>query len=358
MKHTRAVAVVVLLSLNAAAFGEVKWGFIDTGGRMVIAPQFENARPFSEGRAAVQIDGYWNYIDRIGKRVTPAAYPKVGDFSCGRAWVKSGPTMRCIDSAGRRVFDLTCDEYECGDFSESLAAVDFDGSWGFVDCAGKLVIGAEFSDAGRFSEGLAPVRARDSLSGKYAWGYIGRDGRFVLPPVYKSAGEFACGRALVRTDGGQFHIDRRGNRCGNCASDSVWFAGGFSDGRAFFGTTGELYGPKGYIDTTGRVAIPARYDLCGTFSEGLATAYYSGKKAWGYIDRSGREVIAPQFAMALGFCEGRAYVVMDVPGPSGGTLSRRGFIDRTGKLVVQPIYYEAGHFSEGLAPVAVEVKDE
>jgi hypothetical protein len=32
-----------------------KWGYIDTGGRMVINPQFDYARPFNEGLAAVLV---------------------------------------------------------------------------------------------------------------------------------------------------------------------------------------------------------------------------------------------------------------------------------------------------------------
>jgi hypothetical protein len=45
-----------------------KWGYIDTQGRFMVNPQFDDARPFSEGMAAVLIRDRqierWGYISR------------------------------------------------------------------------------------------------------------------------------------------------------------------------------------------------------------------------------------------------------------------------------------------------------
>jgi len=46
-----------------------KWGYIDNTGRIVIKPQFDEARDFSEGLARVTIDGKFGYIDKTGKYV-------------------------------------------------------------------------------------------------------------------------------------------------------------------------------------------------------------------------------------------------------------------------------------------------
>jgi hypothetical protein len=62
-------------------------GFIDTDGRVVIEPQFERAQGFSEGRAAVRIDGKWGYTDVAGKLVVPARYTQAEPFSEGLAAV-------------------------------------------------------------------------------------------------------------------------------------------------------------------------------------------------------------------------------------------------------------------------------
>lgn len=46
-----------------------KWGYIDTTGKFVINPQFDEARLFQEGLAAVEIGGKWGEIDKTGKIV-------------------------------------------------------------------------------------------------------------------------------------------------------------------------------------------------------------------------------------------------------------------------------------------------
>uniref|UniRef100_B8HNA7 KWG Leptospira repeat protein n=1 Tax=Cyanothece sp. (strain PCC 7425 / ATCC 29141) TaxID=395961 RepID=B8HNA7_CYAP4 len=39
-----------------------KHGFVDRSGKVIIQPQFEDARPFTEDLAAVKIDGQWGFI--------------------------------------------------------------------------------------------------------------------------------------------------------------------------------------------------------------------------------------------------------------------------------------------------------
>lgn len=40
------------------------FGYVDLSGSWVLAPQFEDAKPFSDGKAAVCLDGKWGYIRR------------------------------------------------------------------------------------------------------------------------------------------------------------------------------------------------------------------------------------------------------------------------------------------------------
>src|ERR1700761_2885479 len=55
----------------------------------------------------------------------------------------------------------------------------------------------------------------------------------------------------------------------------------------------EVNGKWGFINTSGRLVIPADFDFAWGFSEGLASAWKDGKA--GYIDESGKFVIPPQF---------------------------------------------------------------
>ena len=74
-----------------------KWGFIDGDGTVVIQPKFRSARHFSEGLALVQNDsGLWGYISRSGDWEIPPPstnFPRYSTpFSRGLALIITGET--------------------------------------------------------------------------------------------------------------------------------------------------------------------------------------------------------------------------------------------------------------------------
>ena len=145
----------------------------------------------------------------------------------------------------------------------------------------------------------------------------------------------------------------------------------------------------GYIDETGQVSIPAKFDAAQDFSEGLAAvAFNVGKKPkhafqrprqWGFIDKVGKMVVRPQFQRAKSFSGGLAAVqnlrnkwgyidqsgqiVVPFQFESAASFfeskaavqsgEKFGFIDRTGAKIVPAQFPDAGNFSEGLARVGV-----
>lgn len=126
----------------------------------------------------------------------------------------------------------------------------------------------------------------------------------------------------------------------------------FSDGMALIsveaneplgGTNGHgTYRRKyGYINTTGEVVVEPRYWEAEDFSEGLAAVLMGDR--WGYIDREGRTVLGPKWIAAESFSEGLAAVYEDG--------DRRGYIDKTGAMVLEVPYQGLGPFSEGMASV-------
>jgi len=123
----------------------------------------------------------------------------------------------------------------------------------------------------------------------------------------------------------------------------------------------------GYIDQTGRLVIPMKYNFCEGFSEGLALVRKGGKAhtfedgfgerkdiRYGFIDKNGREVIKIGLAYASSFHEGLAAVGCFSRERLPGTeRSLYGYIDRTGKIVIDPKFSAAKDFSEELAPVSI-----
>jgi hypothetical protein len=56
-----------------------RWGFIDTGGDMVIPAVFEDSRPFCGGVAAVKQDGLWGFVNSDGEMVLIPQFDSVSD---------------------------------------------------------------------------------------------------------------------------------------------------------------------------------------------------------------------------------------------------------------------------------------
>ncbi|HIZ85691.1 MAG TPA: WG repeat-containing protein [Candidatus Coprenecus stercoravium] len=154
---------------------------------------------------------------------------------------------------------------------------DWFGSYGFTDSVGNIVIECRFDDVKAFSEGYAPVLSRGG-------DIIGEGGVFgTLSPTLK------------------------------------W----------------------GYIDTSGIIVIPCRFDIANRFSEGYA-AVMSGNK-WGFIDHYGDTLVNYKYDEVKDFVNGYAAVRRS---------QQWGYIDTGGQETVPCIYDVAGSFgTDGFAAV-------
>ena len=73
-----------------------KWGYINRSGQFAIAPQFDEAWGFTEGRAAVRQGELWGFIDQKGTVVIPPRYFRVDEvFANGLAYVTVRVTDPC-----------------------------------------------------------------------------------------------------------------------------------------------------------------------------------------------------------------------------------------------------------------------
>lgn len=74
---------------------------------------------------------------------------------------------------------------------------------GLAACAAP---GPQHRNAGKYSEGLAPVQAQ---SGK--WGFINQQQQWVIQPRFDESQEFQDGRAAAKQDGKWGFINKQGN---------------------------------------------------------------------------------------------------------------------------------------------------
>ena len=338
--------------LAAVENDECLTGYIDRAGRIAIRPRFTSAGSFSEGLAAVEVEGRerlidtagrvlaefdhilpfgpnglaavcrngkWGYIDRTGKLRIPLLFDDARDFAEDLAPVAVGKKSGYIDARGAFVIGPVFDEAE--GFSDGLAAVSVAGKWGFVDRTGKLVVAPRYESAGAFRDGLAPVRS----NGK--WGFIDRTGKLAIALRFDYAHAFEndLARVALRDEDAEDPvIDVDGD---SVPDDARW----------------------GAVDRGGRMVVPARYAEFGMFSDGVAIVLRDFK--WGVVDRHGKEVVPPKFAGVRGdFSEG-------LLGVRDGDSYKWGFIDTTGKVVIAQRFEGAYHFRNGIAPVRVGGKN-
>lgn len=156
---------------NATATCRV--GFIDRNGRFSIRAQFESARDFSEGRAAVRIQGRWGFIDKSGTTVIPATYDEAMPFSEGLAAVRLRNAWGFVNGNGAVVIPPQFDHVEV--FSDSLSLVEKGGRQFYVDRKGRTVLSGGYLEATSFVHGLAAVRLDETRVT-----YINKSGRKIF----------------------------------------------------------------------------------------------------------------------------------------------------------------------------------
>jgi hypothetical protein len=78
-----------------------KYGYVDEGGRIVIAPRFDGADTFSEGLAVVLDSGRFGYVDARGTMAIPAVYRHARPFHGGLAVARLGDAWLLLNRAGR-----------------------------------------------------------------------------------------------------------------------------------------------------------------------------------------------------------------------------------------------------------------
>jgi hypothetical protein len=308
------------------------WGFIDKDGKIVIAPQFDSARPFSSGWAVVKLPGLqaYNFVGRNGELLTKNGFVTASDWPIddSPAIVRVGDlyySPLLLTKSGRvkaspKVFTESA-------YSDGLL-VAADSKWGYLDKRGNWKIKPIFDEARPFSEGLACVKQNG------LWGFINRSGQMVIQPRSLERSDFHEGLATLVVSTGPSKIECK---FGRVCRDS---------GRRY-----------GFINTRGDVVIQPQFENAWIFREGLAPVQLDF--LYGFVNAQGELIVQPKYSTVQQFHEGLAAVTVDGQGDLGGKL---GFINREGKEVIPPHFAHPwelrAQFSGGLAPAAVEQEGE
>jgi hypothetical protein len=272
-----------------------KWGFIDQSGKVVIEPQFDEAGFFSEGFAQVKSKGKWGFIDKSGQFIAAPQFRDAAHFSEGLAPVALGDKWGFIDKTGQLAVKPQFDHVSL--FKGGVASVRLGRQWSHINKSGDVVANCANECVSPFYEDLARVRTPLHFGVRPQYGYMNRKGEVVIKFQFHDAHDFNEGFALVKLDPNEermvpttnkfyFHIDRAGNRL---YKETYFWADDFSEGMA--AVQKGQHDKKGYIDATGRVVIPPRFDEAWPFTDGAALVRVGGK--WGYVNKSGAFIWEP-----------------------------------------------------------------
>jgi hypothetical protein len=290
-------------------------GYIDSKGKVVIAPQFNDGEDFYFNHATITENNLDGLIDEKGTKVIPASFNYLGNLNSNGILVTRDATSKCglINTKGQVV--LTPQAGMISDiFSENLIYAELNNNKGYMDSKGKFVIKIADADYGEpFNEGYAMVKNSSGLlaifdkTGKNKTGYIYKSSWF-------SSGVITSGVAAVLFNDTWGFVRPDGAVVIPAQYEKAF---PFFEGLAVV----EKNNKFGCIDMSGKEIVPITYEGLGYyFSEGLLSAYQSGK--WGYIDKNNKFIIAATLLSAQPFINGVAKVTFSDGKP--------GYIDKKG----------------------------
>lgn len=337
--------------------GRKCYGFTNANGEWVIQPQYNSARSFSEGLAAVRIEKsydnkLWGFINNRNELFIAAKYDDALDFENGLAPVKIGWKWGLINKQGQIVlpFVVECD-LKMDKITKTGYTIIHGHYWGCKEYAvvkGQQIIIPlhRYTNISVFdeNESLFYVENIDQ------YGVVDGTGREVIPCKYKKIEKWnALGLAKVKNDNGYGLINKQGKEIIPCQYYNI---GDFdAKGRTKVeirlpsivrdNGTKEYHGKDGYekstfgiIDISGKEIIPCKYNYIDSNINKfpVKVGMYDGNKEilYGLINAKNEEVLSCKYHEIGNFDNNRRAWVR---GEDGG-----GYIDKSYKFITPPRY--------------------
>jgi|GEM_PF-4880917 len=352
----------------AVTDAEGYYGYINTNGEWVVAPQYAMAYPFCNGYATVCTDWggtEWQIIDKQNNIIKKLDGVYVIAVDANYYYI----TVPLEQTIVEDMMIITRDD----PFSSSEI------KYGFANSMGEIILEPQYTEVMAFREGLAAVNF--GTLGEPSWGYVDKTGNTVIQPQFMEAWFFSNGLAYVEKEFdpdfpgmSQGFIDTTGDMVIHGEVDGmgfpVGFCGRFSDfyeGLAFSNIAGgtdnmTFNNTLSLIDKQGGVVwtdLSSEYSTNNFRAIGdgmfciLGKPNSNGDAPSGFMDMTGAVVIAPTMQWRPtsyfheGLCSVRTY----------GADAREGFIDKSGNVVVEITYRCVRDFSCGYAAVSENGSD-
>ncbi|MDD2949700.1 MAG: WG repeat-containing protein [Sulfuricurvum sp.] len=277
----------MILLLPLSLFGEVRCNKVYSEFSAI-----EELYPYNEGLAAFKIRDQWGFVDTSGKIVVEPTYDDVRDFSSGLAAVIIDEKYGFIDKSGSLVIPMQYTSVES--FSEGLAVVEVEGKYGYIDATNRLIIPAIYERAQPFMNGVAVVEdeAKRTLliekSGKTIKTF---DSNVSLDGWNQDFGHYV---ATVKYPPFLINVDGRRMEFPYEADNNPTYSEGVLIVNKYINNE-SLYG---IMDLNEKWLVEPRFVELEAYSSGLAIATIEDKsethnRKSGLIDKGGKFVVAP-----------------------------------------------------------------
>jgi hypothetical protein len=302
-----------LFPVSLKEAGGSKWGYINSKGKFVLKPLYEQAGDFQDGVAIVRLKGLSGVIDFSGYFIVKPKYETIHPFSESRATV--------IDHQGYRV----------------------------IDESGKELTSKAYSYIGDYNEGRVLFSITDE-KGKSLYGFLNRWGKEVIPASYQSASDFKDGKSVVKLKNGRYALI---NLTGKVLQTyNFAFVGEYGEGLLTFQKSPE--GKLGFMNEQGKIIIEPRFRWAQSFQDGgaIVTISEGNNDYSGLIDKKGQYILKPNYQQISHLGDGRVAIgkAIDPEKPFIGSIFSLG--DTNGHILTGFIFNRIGKFQNGEASAA------
>ena len=293
-------------------------------GKVLSKYQYASPLPFNRGIAIAQVAGKYRLVYANGAcndSTFDALIPVQGGWFYG----KKQSNWEIIDAKGVKAFKLA-DVYE--EDRELVIKIMGDLGTGLIDSSGNLMAPPKYQWISKYFNGMAIFSYQDKV------GLLDASGKEALPAVYDEIKPYKL--VYYGYDDQKYPAPayvynlwllRQGSKLGlyhktNGITRPV-------DGKGFNSFSEDLAvyqneaGKHGFIDSLGRIAIPAAYDACYSFQNGFARV--SKKPNYGMINHEGLEIVPFQYGTIDDFKDGYARAVSNI-------TYKQNWIDAQGKI--------------------------
>lgn len=285
-----------------------KYGFMNSTGRIVIQPQYDEVGPFRNGLAVVSKDSKYGVINKKNELIVDFVYDEILDFQQDRAIAIKNGNYNLIDRSGRHIssssfkdiFNFSNQIYiglrdslylfldknlkeisnlkfqEIGDLKSGFSISQLNDYYGVIDSNLNVKIKFEFNEIEPFDKGIFVYTS----NGKK--GLIRFDGFKITEAVYDEISNlnFENNTVLVKTGSLISWLKKDGMKFIDFTTEyfpNALEVAQFSKGLAVFKKKGKY----GFVDEKGKLAFKPSLDYSSKYVNAIPV-FKEGK--WGLID--------------------------------------------------------------------------